>query len=327
MSRSMPYVYSTDERFVKITAVSIVSLLAHNPGARIIVLLNGVGEGSIAFLRVVCEKAGGIFEGVDVRERLIDLERRGANGYVSYSTYARLFIPQLIDDSRALYIDGDTLVAGNLSALATFDMGGMPCALAYDCQRVEYRKMIGIPVDAPYYNAGVMLIDCVEWRRRECTARLISEIPNRPKYAFFADQDLISRAMNDEIALLPPAYNFLPHYQMFRTRDDVLKVTGVPEKIWYSREAYAAARKKPMIHHFLGNTLGRPWYRESKNPLRAVYRKYAEGIGAPEVVEQTRALDFGYRVQAWCWRWLPNWLFVQACRAMYRYFFWSRYGV
>ena len=159
--------YATDENYVKITAVSMASLLAHNPGAKVTVLTKDVAPASRAFLRALCERLGGTFAEIDVSAELARLESCGANGYLSYATYARLFIPDLMSDARVIYLDSDTLVVGDLAPLSTLDMGGKPLALAYDCQRVEYKDMIGLPRTAPYYNAGVMLIDRTRLARRQ----------------------------------------------------------------------------------------------------------------------------------------------------------------
>lgn len=161
------------------------------------------------------------------------------------------------------------------------------------------------------------------------TARTLAAVKDAPARSLFADQDLIVRTVgrDGDVALLPPAYNFLPHYAMFRSRRDVLKVMAIPPSAWFSDEAYAAARRHPVVYHFAGHTLGRPWHRESRHPARALYRRFAALAGVPEVAEQTRPLTAGYRIQFLAWKTLPNALFVQACRAMYRFFFWKTYGV
>lgn len=322
-------VYATDENYVKITAVSMASLLAHNPGAKITVLTKGVAPASRAFLRALCERLGGTFAEIDVSAELARLESCGANGYLSYAAYARLFIPDLMSDARVVYLDSDTLVVGDLTPLTTLDMGGKPLALAYDCQRIEYKDMIGLPRTKPYYNTGVMLIDRAAWQDGHVTARTLAAVKDAPARALFADQDLIVRTVgrDGDVALLPPAYNVLPHYAMFRSRRDVLKVMAIPPSAWFSDEAYAAARRHPVVYHFAGHTLGRPWYRESRHPARALYRRFAALAGVPEVAEQTRPLASGYRIQFLAWKALPNALFVQTCRAMYRFFFWKTYGV
>jgi len=323
------FVYSTDENYVKLTAVSVHSLLKHNSGANIVILASGVKPESAAFLQKLVTDRGGSFELIDVAEKLSHVKDLGANGYVSYSTYARFFIAELLGErfDRVVYIDGDTLVVDNLDALAHLDLKGKAFAIGYDCIYVAYKKLIGLPTEKPYYNAGVLLIDLKEWERRKCAARVFDYMRKVRASFILGDQDFFSLVLAEDATLLPPQYDFLTHYQMFRRAKDAQFVANLPACCWYGDTEFAAAQARPAIHHFLGNMMGRPWHKESKNPLRSLYRQFAAEAGVPEIAEQSRPLDFSYRVQYLCWKFLPRPLFLLACRAMYAYFFRSRYGI
>ena len=143
----------------------------------------------------------------------------------------------------------------------------------------------------------------------------------------FGDQDYFSLVLAEDAEILPPAFNFLTHFQMFRTARDATVATGTPASAWYGEDEYAAARRAPAIRHFLGHTLGRPWYRESLNPLRKTYVECADAAGVPDVARQSRPVEACYRMQWLLWKTLPPALFARACRAMYAYFFRTRYGV
>lgn len=329
MTFKTAFVYSTDENYVKLTAVSIHSLLKHNPGLPIVILTNGVSESSAAFLQKLVTDRGGSLELIDVRDRLQDLQGLGAGSYVSFSAYSRLFIPTLLGDQfdRAVYIDGDTLVADSLDELKNLGLHGKPFAIGYDCIQNSYKKLIGISQTAPYFNSGVLVMNLAEWIRRKCTERILGYMQNVRHDLMFGDQDYFSLVLADDAAILPPRYNFLTHFQLFRRAKDARFVMDTPACCWYGDDEFAAAQELPAIYHFLGHTLGRPWFRESLNPLRPFYVKTAAEAGVSEVAEQSRPIDFGYRVQWLCWKLLPRPLFLYACRAMYRHYFRSRYGV
>lgn len=322
-------VYATDENYVKLTAISLYSLLSHNPGTDIAILANDISTKSHNIFSTIVRKFGAQLRIVDVKHELQSIKATGAGSYVSFSAYSRLFIPKILkyDFDRAFYIDSDTIVAGKLQPLTELDLHGKPFAIGYDCLHNSYKKLIGIQPVAPYFNSGVLVMDLPKWESRRCTERIFDYMTNVRHDLMFGDQDYFSLVLADDAAILPPQYNFLPHFQMFRTRDDVLRATGIPASAWYTSEQYASARKNPIIHHFLGHTLGRPWYRESLNPLRPLYCKIAAEAGFPEVAEQSRPIDFGYRVQHLAWKTLPASLFPWTCRAMYAYYFKTRYGV
>jgi len=322
-------VYATDENYVKLTAISLYSLLSHNPGTDIAILANDISTKSHNIFSTIVRKFGTQLRIVDVKHELQSIKATGARSYVSFSAYSRLFIPKILknDFDRAIYIDSDTIVAGNLQPLTELDLQGKPFAIGYDCLHNSYKKLIGIQPLAPYFNSGVLVMDLLEWENSRCTERIFDYMTNVRHDFMFGDQDYFSLVLADDATILPPQYNFLTHFQMFKTRNDVLHATGIPASAWYTEEQYAAAQKNPVIHHFLGHTLGRPWYKESLNPLRPLYCEIAAEAGLLEVAEQSRPIDFCYKVQDLAWKTLPHTLFSYACRAMYAYYFRSRYGV
>ena len=322
-------VYASDENYVKLTAVSIYSLLIHNPHTQIAILSDGISEKSRKLLLKTARKFDAHLHIIDIKQELGDIKSIGAGSYVSFSAYSRLFIPSLLGDyaSRAIYIDGDTLIAGNLQPLFDIDLQGNPFAIGYDCLHNSYKKLISIPHSAPYFNSGVLVMDLQEWQKRQCTERIFDYMKNVRHDLMFGDQDYFSLVLADDATILPPQYNFLTHFQMFKTRDDVLRATGIPASAWYTEEQYAAARRKPVIHHFLGHTLGRPWYRESLNPMRPLYKKIAAEAKLPEIAEQSRPTEFEHKILFLAWKTLPHALFSYVCRAMYAYYFHTRYGV
>ena len=323
-------VYATDENYVKLTAVSIYSLLVHNPGIDVAILASNISSKSAALLTTLVTRFNSTLRIIDVEIELEQLRLQNAPGYTSYSTYSRHFAPQLLHQhyDRILYLDCDTFITGNIADLLNLSLEDRRFAIGYDCLYNNYKKLIGLSPEQPYFNTGVLLIDIQTWIAQECTARFFDCLKCRAHLpSILPDQDILAHSLARDAAILPPQYNFLTHFQMFRTRNDVLRATGIPASAWYTEEQYAAAREKPVIHHFLGHTLGRPWYRESLNPLRPLYRKIAAEAGLPEVAEQSHPVDFCYRVQHLAWKTLPAALFPWVCRAMYAYYFRTRYKV
>ena len=117
-------IYACDENYAPLTAVSAVSLLKHNPGYEIILLGYNLNASAIDTVRsrVVCH--GGRFRYLDVSPAIARLVAIGADSYVSYAVYSRIFIPELMssDSGKVLYLDCDTLVAGSLADLFEFDL-------------------------------------------------------------------------------------------------------------------------------------------------------------------------------------------------------------
>lgn len=323
--------YSSDENYVKLTAVSAVSLLMCHPDddVTVIFLANAVASQSLDLLRHAVESHGGMFISIDVESALASVASAGASGYTSFSAYARLFLPTFLDGKaeRVLYLDSDTLVADRLDGLFTMDLQGKAFAIGYDCLCNQYKKMIGLPADKPYFNSGVLLIDVKEWLRRQCTERIFRYMQEVRAAYLLGDQDFFSLVLADDGVPLSPRYNYLTHFFLFTTYRGVLRATGIPSCAWASRVDYEKARQAPAVYHFLGHTLGRPWFKESRHPMRRAFVDAAVVAGVPEVTEQSRPMEFHYRLQERLHRLLPRVLFVEAARLMYRYFFWHTYHV
>ena len=304
VSEHLRIVYASDDNYVGLTAISAVSLLKHNPGARIHLLGYKLKPASIELIRSRVEHHGGSFIHFDVTPFISKLELLKVSHYTSYAIFARMFIPELIrTDDRVLYLDCDTLVTDRLDNLMGIDLHGHAFALALDAIHPTYKKVISLSPDKPYYNSGVMLMDLAAWREHDCSRRFMEELTHPHGRVILPEQDVIARTMGDEVEPLPSKWNFLSQYILQRRKG------------------------APAIYHFSGNTLGRPWFTSSKHPQREAYRQAAAEAGLPEIAEQQRELPLEYKVQYWLYRLLPQFIFTPICNLMYRTHIRLTYGV
>ena len=311
-------VYACDENYASLTAISAVSALEYNPDLAIVLLGSSLSPAAIEKVRTRIEAHGGKFRYFDVSERLRNLSEKGLCPYTSYAAYSRLFIAELLpeEEGRVLYLDCDTLVKGSLDELFAFDLKGKAFAFAYDCIEAHYRRYVKVGEDEPYFNSGVMLADLGEWRRSGASAILERELANPRGPNPLGDQDMIVRAWKDLFTPLPPKWNFLSQYFLF-SYDRVRKICGVRSP-WSSREEYDESIKSPIIFHFSGHTLGRPWFTSSRHPLRGEYIAAAKAADLEAAAFQKRKTAFPYFVQYCLWKNLPRVLFEPIAGIMYR---------
>ena len=315
---TMTIVYASDRNYAALTAISAVSAIRHNPGAQIVLLGYNLETAAQELVRSRVIKAGGEFLYRDVSPAVEELKAKGYSGYTSYAAYARIFIPQILhDENRVLYIDCDTLVNGSFSELFEIDLQGRPFALGVDCVPYSYRKVINLPSPNPYYNSGVMLIDLEAWRSRRCTERFLDELRSPAGPNPLGDQDIFCRAFRGEIALLPPKWNFISHFFLF-SYSGLARVVGGTDCLVFSKEQYDDARRDPRVFHFLGHTLGRPWYTSSRHPMREAYRRAAADADLAKVAEQTRPMSRDYVLQCYLHKLLPQFAFDIVCSWLYR---------
>ena len=301
----MKYIYACDDNYAGLTAISAVSLLKHNPQSNIILLGDNLKSDSVEIVRSRVLNAGGTFQHIDTSGFLEELKRQNIPHYTSFSIFSRLFAADILPDvhERMLYLDSDTLIVDSLSELNTLPLHGKPLALGLDAVHAAYKKHISVPRDKPYFNTGVFLIDPDEWRRRNCSARLMEEFRHPTGAITLPEQDAIARIMNEEVEPLSPRWNYLSQFVLCR----------VPAH--------------PAIYHFSGHTLGRPWYTSSKHPMREAFRQAAKDAGLAELAEQIRPMIREYVVEYALYRLLPTLLFRPIFCALHRLHIYKSYRV
>lgn len=219
-------------------------------------------------------------------------------GEGSYATYYKLMIDSLFKDSsveRLFYIDADTLVLGDLSELLSFDFDGKPLALSHwEEVGKRFLSKAGIPKGQKAYAAGMIYFNLPEWRKRNCEQRIIDHLTNKQAFFSDADQGIINSEFQDEIALLPVAYNVYSLAYPFGkiTQRGVLNSKLATDK--QMRQAY----ENPQIVHFCGSFLGRPWEENNADSLKDMWWGYCSKTPwrnmkpLPEHIQKSRFLDF-----------------------------------
>ena len=168
-----------------------------------------------------------------LRERIklltLDFARFDANlsgkGRFSRAVFRRLFLDEILPGQveRIVSVDSDMLIVRpGLSRLADLDLGGRPLAAAYDMiflmdfkgdalarQFQRSRRALGLALDTPYFNAGLMAIDRASWRAEKLTERVTTALRDDPKRFPFMEQDALNATLRGRFAPLSPRYNFM----------------------------------------------------------------------------------------------------------------------
>ena len=93
----------------------------------------------------------------------------------------------------------------------------------------EVKAYLGILPEAPYFNAGVMLVDLARWRAEDIGGKLLDYYGTIAPYCLFQDQDAINGLLRGRIATLHPAYNFITNYYYFSYAALEVFFAGLPE--------------------------------------------------------------------------------------------------
>ena len=214
--RPIPVFYACDDKFAKYTAVSVHSLKknasrAHNYNIHIL------HTGLCDEMRAVLAELGDanftmIFD--DVNEYLSTIAGKlPVRDYYSATTYYRFFIAEMYPEyDKAIYIDSDTIVQGDISELYSTDVSGVMLAACNDLVIRdipvfnEYSShVLGIAPEE-YIQAGVMLLNCDKFRVGYVLDRFI-QLLHTYNFVVAQDQDYLNVICHKQTIILDQRWN------------------------------------------------------------------------------------------------------------------------
>ncbi len=196
MTDIIPIFYAADDNFMKYTLVSLTALKENadrTRNYRIYILLTTVSDHLREPFEALSEENFKI-EFVDVSAYLSTCDGElHTRDYYSKTTYYRFFIAEMYPMyDKAIYIDSDTVVVGNVAALYDHDLGENYVGACHEQAMVQMdvygtyvEEVLGIDRNR-YFNAGVLLINCRLFREKKILDRFLDMLH---QYTFVVTQD------------------------------------------------------------------------------------------------------------------------------------------
>jgi lipopolysaccharide biosynthesis glycosyltransferase len=178
---------------------------------------------------------------------LCRLGRLPLTSRMTMATYARLVLSRLLpaDVKKVIWLDSDVLVTGDIERLWMTELADRhllavqdPC-VPFVSSRYGIRRWrkLGLPEEAKYFNAGVMLIDLDRWRRDEIGEHAGDYLREYGADAMFWDQEGLNAVLCGRWGELDVRWNYCSGFT--------------------PRERPESARLEPWIIHFAGTL--KPW--------------------------------------------------------------------
>lgn len=163
---------------------------------------------------------------------------------ISQAAYNRFYISDVIQD-KALYLDADIVVNGSLKELFEIDLGDNLAGGVLDL----FLKLITWehPFDlhlSPYFNSGVLLINCDQWRKEGIRDKLFDFANKHSKDVPYGDQCTLNYVLKDRWINLPYIYNYQARCDTFLKEN----------KLEY---LFDNSLEKNVIYHFCADR--KPW--------------------------------------------------------------------
>jgi len=274
-------VFAVNEFFVPYLSVAIESIIENTSPDRhydIIVLTRDITPASMLTLT---RQAKGDNVGIgflDVDAALGD-RMLPHHGHFRPETYYRLLAPSLLPNvEKAIYLDSDLVVCGDLAELFDVDVTGHLLAATrdadtigqidgYDPSVASYLKNeLGMTEPHDYFQAGVLLMNLDEFRRTITPDELLAIVTERTWR--WLDQDVLNKVVNGDYVRVHMKWNYLVDWQYLRRTHIVAQASDD------IRNEYAAARRDIRVAHYAGPD-NRPWLYPDSD-LAGLFWTYAQ---------------------------------------------------
>jgi len=278
MSETIHVAYSLDDGFAEPTCVSMASMLANTKSnvhfhvisnrlsnenkARLSSLQESFSHGEWSFHRVEYDTSNFVLETAI---------------HFTIESYYRLLLPKILPELEMLiYIDGDTVINGDILELWNEDLEGKIAGVVQDLQYPDYKERLKIfrINENRYFNAGILLLNLKKFSKLcslETLPKIISNLFTKfknKKLGWLADQEILNYLFNGEkwAKFLSVKYNWEDqNYDFF-------------SNFWSYGQGcsnlveWTDASKKPVIIHYAGPK--KPWHLKNEMFFSVHWRLY-----------------------------------------------------
>lgn len=215
-NKIIPIFFACDDNFVKYTMVSMRSIMdnASRDYKYVVHILNTniCDEMKKAVMDMTEENFEIRFE--DVTGYLTSIsDKLPLRDYYSKTTYFRMFIAEMFPEyEKAIYIDSDTIVNGDISELYLHDLKDNYVGAANEQVMIqenvygEYvEKVLGID-RYHYFNAGLLLINCEQFRKNHVLDQFV-DLLHTYNFVVTQDEDYLNLICKDRVLWLEQPWN------------------------------------------------------------------------------------------------------------------------
>ena len=237
-----------DERYIKFCGITLTTIVLSNMGDCFTfhIFCDDINEIDFIKLKNTSSKFRINIIVYKLNINLITTLGRSLNtdmNSISVATFFRLISFEVLNEyaSKALYLDSDMMVIGEIGCLWNFDMGDSYAIVVDYPTNEEHKRRVGVE---RYFNAGMVFCNIQKWNQDGLTDYCLDYIyKEKPEWM---DQDALNRAFKDNCIYLDKKWNFLA---------DLETVIDYEKKP--SKSNFLVGRNDLLIIHFVGRN--KPW--------------------------------------------------------------------
>ena len=262
---NIPIFLASDENYAKYMAVTMASIFTNTEEfIEFYILDGGIKEET----KRKIEELKNIKSNFSIEFITVDMslfENFPTVAHFTSSMYSRYLIPELKPTiNKAIYMDVDVIVNGDIKELYTVDLANYPIAATPYLSEFEdsenpwcnsIKKRLGINKNSKYFTSGLLLMDCDYLRTHNIKKVLFEKTKEKADILLCPDQDVMNIVFENNYKILD--YKF----------DIVIDMTP--------KEYLDNILNEFCILHFAGGKGYRPWL-NSECPCGEEFWKYAK---------------------------------------------------
>lgn len=219
MKNIIPIFFAADDNYLPYLAVALRSVkenASENYKYKIYILHSGVSEVYAEKITAMQNENFSI-EFTDVSEKLTEISSRlHMRDYYTGTTYYRIFIADMFPEyDKALYLDSDTVILGDISELFNHDVGENligaitdETVLSVPIFKSYVKDVLGIK-PKNYFNAGIILMNLKKFREENFYEKF-ADLLQKYKFTVAQDQDYLNVLCAGKVTYISPEWNKMP---------------------------------------------------------------------------------------------------------------------
>ncbi|MFI3300972.1 MAG: glycosyltransferase family 8 protein [Candidatus Gastranaerophilales bacterium] len=259
-------VMSCSEEYAPYLSVCLQSLKDNTSSKHnydIIILENLISNQNKNKLKTQIETSNISLRFLKIEEKMLpqELETIYSGRHYSIESFFRILMPNiLVSFDKILYIDVDTLPLKDVYLLFSTDLEGNTiggCRDAIMCGwsictpelNIYLKNTLGIKDAKEYFQAGVMLFDCKQYRKKSCASEIINLL-NTIEFEH-VDQCALNKYFKNNVKYLNIKWNY-ENENLYAKSHGFIEALSVDQK-----EKYFDAKNEPYIVHYISSE--KPW--------------------------------------------------------------------
>lgn len=300
----MVVVYSCNDSYIYQTIISMVSLIKHNSNLKIYLISDNIGLSNLQLLESVLDKYNQSVNIICIDNVLGDLFLEQKDRHPR-TIYAKLFLGDIIEESKILYLDSDTIVMDSLECLCQRNMDNEIIAGVLMPYSKKIKKEINLNLDDSYICDGVVLFNLRKWKEENLSEYCRNYIDKYNGNPPMQSEGTLNYVCRHGVGILKPEFNVMPSMLMY-SGNQIKRLFKA--KVYYSDHEIAEAKTEYKIIHFMNELYERPWFEPSRHPLRLEYLEIEKEIFDGETIKPS-VISLHTLLTAWLAEHLPFTIF------------------